>query len=478
MKRALVMGILFIVFMSVGCEVKTFSEKPITNALAQARAMNGKFGYISTSGQWIIEPIFDGASAFSEGLASVKINEKWGYINNKGTFVINPKFSYAMPFSEGMAPVYIQNDNALEEWFIDTAGNERFRLHVEQGDWYGDFHEGLLRVCKAGKFGFLDKNGKVTIPFIYSYAEDLVNGYSIVGVDKKKTSQQRDFGVIDSAGSVIIPLQYYALSRIADGATLLAVTQNGQMTHLYNRTGKLIKTFNGRVYPNSYGYASVVEKREVPKELSTTTDDGRYYANFYNIIDQFGEVRFTKPYSSAYPRGTLFEIHDYVWNDLSKKYVNEMYFVNTEGQFKFSEREILNQLEWERIIVQDFISNNAIVRYSRLADPNNTKNIVEFIVSYAVINDTGKVVIPSTILDRAYFYQDETLVGYNSKAGAFAFVNKYGRVMMRKLNNSLPDYHCSLWAVNENGKWGYLDPTGRYAITPQFLWAGAFHSVE
>ena len=30
--------------------------------------------------EFIIEPKFDGAGSFLEGLAPVKINEKWGYI--------------------------------------------------------------------------------------------------------------------------------------------------------------------------------------------------------------------------------------------------------------------------------------------------------------------------------------------------------------------------------------------------------------
>ena len=42
-----------------------------------------------------------------EALAKVKIGDKWGYINKKGEFVINPQFDDARFFLEGLARVKI-----------------------------------------------------------------------------------------------------------------------------------------------------------------------------------------------------------------------------------------------------------------------------------------------------------------------------------------------------------------------------------
>ena len=49
---------------------------------------DGKWGYINTKGEQIIECKFDGACDFSEGFAWVKKDGKWGYINTKGCFVV------------------------------------------------------------------------------------------------------------------------------------------------------------------------------------------------------------------------------------------------------------------------------------------------------------------------------------------------------------------------------------------------------
>ena len=51
------------------------------NALVR---MDGKFGYILKSGEYLIQPKFKIAKNFSDGLAGVEENGKWGFINHKG----------------------------------------------------------------------------------------------------------------------------------------------------------------------------------------------------------------------------------------------------------------------------------------------------------------------------------------------------------------------------------------------------------
>ncbi len=78
---------------------------------ALADVKNGdKWGYINPKGKFVINPQFDGAWSFSEGLALMNIGGKpdrhkivggkYGYINPKGEIVINPQFVHAGPFSK------------------------------------------------------------------------------------------------------------------------------------------------------------------------------------------------------------------------------------------------------------------------------------------------------------------------------------------------------------------------------------------
>jgi hypothetical protein len=77
-------------------------------------ALQGEWGYIDTSGTMVIEPryAYDASLdvervSFSEGLAAVPSGTKWGYIDKEGKWAIEPKFDEAWPFSEGLALVYI-----------------------------------------------------------------------------------------------------------------------------------------------------------------------------------------------------------------------------------------------------------------------------------------------------------------------------------------------------------------------------------
>ncbi|HBH3655659.1 TPA: WG repeat-containing protein [Clostridioides difficile] len=108
--------------------IGNFSE-----GLAYATITNRLNEYIDKTGKIVIQPKFDDAKDFSEGLAGVKIGDKWGFIDKEGKIVINPIFNDLQPFKENLA-----------------------------------------FVMKDDKWGVIDKNGKVIIQFKY-LNEDLEN---------------------------------------------------------------------------------------------------------------------------------------------------------------------------------------------------------------------------------------------------------------------------------------------------------------
>src|SRR5947208_2589605 len=71
----------------------TFSEglAPFKTTVAGVE----KFGHIDQSGNVVIPPLFDGVKEFSEGLAVVRLNGKDGYISKSGEFLIQPRFKWA-----------------------------------------------------------------------------------------------------------------------------------------------------------------------------------------------------------------------------------------------------------------------------------------------------------------------------------------------------------------------------------------------
>ena len=65
----------------------------------------GMYGYMNKSGKVTIEPRYEKAFDFSEGLAMFVEGAQWGVIDTAGNVVIEPAYTVADYFSEGMAAI-------------------------------------------------------------------------------------------------------------------------------------------------------------------------------------------------------------------------------------------------------------------------------------------------------------------------------------------------------------------------------------
>src|SRR5690606_13971562 len=90
---------------------------------------NGKYGYITKTGDWQIEPNFKVAKNFSEDLAEASNDGKtWGFINRKGKWVIEPVFEKTKEFNSGIAVVLKD-----KEWmYINTKGEPIYPMFQQK----------------------------------------------------------------------------------------------------------------------------------------------------------------------------------------------------------------------------------------------------------------------------------------------------------------------------------------------------------
>ncbi len=162
----------------------------------------GRFGYINHTGEFVINPQFDGATRFYDDIARVKKNGKYGFIRKDGSYLCPPVYEDATIFSEGIAWTVKEKEEPVA---IDKKGRELFT--AKGVSYVRNFSEGLASfvvtlpegdVCN----GYMDKKGNVVIPPSYRWAGSFSNGLAAVA-DKYLT-----YGYINKKGDLVIDYQF------------------------------------------------------------------------------------------------------------------------------------------------------------------------------------------------------------------------------------------------------------------------------
>jgi hypothetical protein len=230
--------------------------------------VGGKVGYIDRTGKVIIEPRFEHAYEFKDGLAPVKIDDEWGFINPRGEFVIEPQFDWlywdgfnegicpagvngrkvgidktgkfviepkyelALQFSDGVMPVRIEKFPIWgEKWiYVDRTG-----VRVIEKEFFGadSFVDGRSFV-KIGfdKWALIDKTGaQITKkPFTYDPFNKLSEGLQAVQIKEK-------WGYINRDGQIVIKPQFDDANNFSEG---LAAVRKGCYYGFIDKTGKMV----------------------------------------------------------------------------------------------------------------------------------------------------------------------------------------------------------------------------------------------
>ena len=223
--------------------------------------VSGQWGYIDLEGKYVINPQFDMANPFFDGLARVVSNGKVGYISTKGEYVVQPQYQDGTDFSEGYAFVVTENSYPI---CINTKGEQVFTLknaskasifkdglapfktNSDEGGYInkkgevviapsfskiGWFYEGLAQVVdKNGQVGYIDKEGDLVIPYQFELTSVFYEGLAMVNNGKHA-------GYIDKKGKYVINPQFEGAGKFSEGLALVA---NGGRVGYIDKSGKYV----------------------------------------------------------------------------------------------------------------------------------------------------------------------------------------------------------------------------------------------
>lgn len=314
-----------------------------------------------------------------------------------------------------------------------------------------DFSEGLAATNKDEQWGFIDRKGRVVIPFQYSAAWDFKNGLAII-------KHQNQWGIIDKKGVVIVEPEfdeldphncgwncYYAQKNEKWGV----LNQAGETVHLpqfdyieHFRDGLaavrlgdkhgFIDTLGNIVIPIQYEAAVSLHKNLLGVKKS----------NQWSIIDKLGNSVVASQFEAI---GSFSE------NLMNVQKNGKWGFINPQGQ-------VVIPFQWE----------DANRFKGRLAGVQKNKK-------WGFINPNGSLAIPCQFEEIGDFEEGYAKV---KQLGRYGFINSTGTIVFPIEFEAIGYGYegdgetCSYFnegfaEVQKNGKWGFADKTGKLLGTPQ-----------
>lgn len=253
--------------------------------------------------------IFDQYQSFSENLGAVKLKEKYGFIDKSGAIVIPIIYDYVEPFYKGTAIVKL--DKKIQ--IIDKTGKTIKDLKYSG---LGFSREDATNVKLDGKYGRIERaTGKEILPPLYDalqrFQKDMTAWAQLNG----------KWGMIDKSGKVIVPFKYNERDylwdsddlykcRVDDKFCFFDEKNKKELTEVkYDSIGKFKEGFVVVRKDNKFGYVDLLAKelgavnyryaRAFSEDLATALNDknwlfvnkkGEEFPLIYNGVSNYNNV--------------------------------------------------------------------------------------------------------------------------------------------------------------------------------------------
>lgn len=308
-------------------------------------------------------------------------------------------------FSEGLAKV--RKDG---KWgYMDGTG--AMVVPTEYDD-AGDFSEGLAKVQKNGKWGYINKTGAVVVPLGYDEANDFHDGMAVVRIGDGN-SYATKYGYVGKTGALIVPLKYDEANDFSEGMAVVGIRNTDyawpHMEHGYiDTTGAEVVPVGTYYRARSFseGLAMVTITLNAPDDRSPII----YQYERCGYIDKTGKEVIPLQYDMA---GTFSEGLAMI-GDVSGEGPDVTYLTDKFG-FIDKTGTVVVPVEYDYV---DTFSEGLV-----LVGKNNPDPYWKY--KYDFIDQTGTVVVPLGKYDAVQRFSEGLTEVYKSGSG-IGFIDKTG----------------------------------------------------
>ncbi|MFZ5552612.1 MAG: WG repeat-containing protein [Bacteroidota bacterium] len=395
-------------------------------------------------------------------LYPVKYQHSYGYIDKNGKMIIEPQFEQAYDFEEGIAMVFFYaGRTATEVGYIDKKGNIIWKEDDLTGyqSTIGDFRDGLLPYIYyenyIHKHGYINRKGKIVIPAFFDGAGNFSEGMArvcmhypeitseeeknnlITGVEKKKRER---WGFINTKGELVVPFKYNEVYDFKNGYAHVLKIEESKITDQYvimngGRHGFIDKT-GWPVIPLIYE-----DVQDFSEGLAPVKWKGKW-----GFINEKGEMIIPPAFDMAAP------------------FLNGMAMVGkTDADFN----EKYGYINKKGTLVIPF-------RYDYAMDFENGMACVSMGEKNGCINTNGEWVIEPRFDGLIFFSEGIGLTGFDGKYG---FIDTTGLWIAQPIFSDARVFKNGLAPVLFNGYYGhpekytelgYINREGKYVWEPQW----------
>lgn len=169
---------------------------------------NLKWGLIDGDMQTVLAPKWDYLGDIACGCRPVRSGTLFGFADERGNEVITPIYAQALGFSQNLAAV----KNAEGKWgYIDSEGQLVIPYMFDEAN---SFSNGLALVKADGLYGYIHTDGSYAVAPIYTEAYPFSEGMACVCLEGL-------YGYINTDGAVCIAPQFELAFDFCEGAAVV-----------------------------------------------------------------------------------------------------------------------------------------------------------------------------------------------------------------------------------------------------------------